>query len=105
MNSDPSMTDTGESMGIPATADGMWAVMRTEELDQIGQLSWKQLKSRYANKAIRPNFRTGVDIERFQILNVEDGSERKIAPRVQAEATGNAVKDRFAKLKFGDSSS
>ncbi len=98
-NSDPRMTDTGESMGIPATADGMWAVMRTEELDQIGQLSWKQLKSRYSNKATKTYFLTGVDVEKFRILNVEDGMQQSVAKHVK-QADNEDMKSKFSKLKF-----
>lgn len=102
-NTDPSITDTGESTGIPATADGMWAVMRTEELDQIGQLAWKQLKSRYANKAVRAHFMTGVDVDRQQLFGVQEGASTAVAKSTVARATN--TKDRFASMKFEKGSS
>ena len=103
-NSDPTMGDTGESFGIPATADGMWAVMRTEELDQIGQLSWKQLKSRYANKAVKTHFMTGVDVNRFQLFSIADGSEKTVRAAIKNDSSvsGQDVKKKFSKLKFGE---
>lgn len=97
-NTDPSMSDVGESVGIPATADGMWAVMRTSELDTIGQLAWKQLKSRYANKAVRTNFMTGVDVDRQQLFGVAEGTEKVM--RQQPEMRSTNPKDRFSKMKF-----
>ena len=99
-NTDPSMSDVGESVGIPATADGMWAVIRTAELDTIGQLSWKQLKSRYANKAVKTNFMTGVDVDRQQLFSISEGSEKAVRQQVASVAKTNP-KDKFAKMKFG----
>jgi replicative DNA helicase len=105
-NSDPSMGDIGESMGIPATADGMWAVIRSEDLDQIGQLAWKQLKSRYANKAVRTTFQTGVDVERQQFFDTAETAERSTRSTLgRAEARGigaTSPKDRFGKFKYGE---
>ena len=98
-NTDPSMADTGESIGIPATADGMWAVVRTQELDAIGQLSWKQLKSRYANKAVRTNFMTGVDVDRQQLFSVNEGAEKVVRSSPTIKSAN--PKDKFAKMNFG----
>lgn len=101
-NSDPSMSDIGESVGIPATADGMWAVTRTEELDQVGQLAWKQLKSRYANRAVKPNFLTGVDIDRQQLFDCGETPPRNYEREVAPQASN--PKDRFSRLKFNEGS-
>lgn len=98
-NTDPSMSDVGESVGIPATADGMWAVIRTSELDTIGQLAWKQLKSRYANKAVRTNFMTGVDVDRQQLFGVAEGSEKVV--RSSPALKSSDPKSKFANMKFG----
>ena len=43
-NSDVEITDTSESFGLPATADFMFALIATEELDQLNQIMIKQLK-------------------------------------------------------------
>jgi len=69
--SDANMSDISESAAIAFTADGMWGVFRTEELDAVGQLLWKQLKSRYANKAQRTKFVTGVDVEKQTLFDVD----------------------------------
>jgi replicative DNA helicase len=99
-NTDPSMGDIAESVGIPATADGMWAVMRTNELDIIGQLAWKQLKSRYANKAVKPTFLTGVDVDRQQLFDVAEVSENSVSRSGALARPPVSTKDRFAKMKY-----
>lgn len=99
-NTDPSMSDIGESMGIPATADGMWAIIRSEELDQIGQISWKQLKSRYANKAVRQSFLTGIDVDRQQLFSVEARGD--VAVRQSPAMKSSNPGDKFAKMKFAN---
>jgi len=44
-SSDVDLTDTSESFGLPATADLMFALISTEELEQLGQIMVKQLKN------------------------------------------------------------
>lgn len=71
--SDVNMGDVAESMAIAATADGMWGLIRTEELDQMGQLLVKQLKTRYANKATKLRFTIGVNVDKQQLYGLEEG--------------------------------
>jgi hypothetical protein len=73
--SDANMSDISESTAIAFTADGMWAIFRTEELDAVGQLLWKQLKSRYANKSSRTKFVTGVDVDKQTLYDVDQHKE------------------------------
>ena len=51
-SSDVDLTDTSESFGLPATADLMFALISTEELEQLGQIMVKQLKNRYNDLSI-----------------------------------------------------
>lgn len=74
-DTDVDMTDTAESFGLPATADFMAAVIRTDELDMLGQLMIKQLKSRYGNKAFYNKFVIGVDVEKMLLFDVEDNAQ------------------------------
>lgn len=75
-NTDPSMSEVGESTGIPATVDGMWAVIRTDELDEIGQLLVSELKSRYGDKS-KPKFTIGVNINTQKLYDVSDDEQGK----------------------------
>lgn len=77
-SSDPDLTDTAESFGLPATADFMFGITRTEELDALGQLMIKQLKSRYGNKNKHNKFVVGVDPERMQLFDVEENAQSNI---------------------------
>ena len=74
---DVDLTGISESAAIAMTADFMLALIRTDELDQVGQLLAKQLKSRYANKSNKTTFMLGIDIERQSIFGLEnDHSDR-----------------------------
>lgn len=63
---------TKNSFGVPATADYMLAVMRTEEHDDLNQVLCKQIKSRYANKGDKLRFVLGVDQQKQRYYDVED---------------------------------
>ncbi len=71
-NTDVEMTDTSESFGLPMTVDWMFAIVRTEELDQMGQLMIKQLKSRYNDVNYYKRFVIGIDIAKFKLYDVDN---------------------------------
>ena len=58
-SSDVDITDTSESFGLPATADLMFALISTEELEQLGQIMVKQLKNRYNDLSVFKRFIVG----------------------------------------------
>lgn len=90
------MEDIAESTGIAMTADGMWGLIRTDELDAVGQIMWKQLKSRYANKAVRTRFVTGVDVEKQCFYDVDQNAQPELSQPEQAKPmTGQQLKERF----------
>jgi replicative DNA helicase len=71
-NSDISVTDTSESFGLPMTLDYLFAMIRTEELDELGQIMCIQLKSRYGDINYKRKFVIGVDIKKFMLYDVEN---------------------------------
>jgi len=71
-NSDIELTDTSESFGLPATADFMFALISTEELEQSGRIMVKQLKNRYNDLAWQRKFTVGIDRAKMKLYNVED---------------------------------
>ena len=71
-NSDVGLEDTSESFGLPATADLMFALISTEELDQQGQFMVKQLKNRYNDPTIHKRFVIGVDRSKMRLFDVEE---------------------------------
>ena len=71
-NSDIGLEDTSESFGLPATADLMFALISTEELEQIGQLMVKQLKNRYNDPTHNKRFVVGVDRSKMRLFDVDE---------------------------------
>lgn len=77
-NSDVEITDTSESIGITHTVDMMFVLIRTEELDQFGQVMVKQLKNRYADKSEMMRFVIGLDKKKMRFFDVEDSAQDDI---------------------------
>ena len=73
-NSDPDLTDTSESFGLPATADFMFALISTEELEQQGRILVKQLKNRYNDPTASRKFILGIDRSKMRLYDVADDS-------------------------------
>jgi hypothetical protein len=75
-NSDVGLEDTSESFGLPATADLMFAIISTEELEGLNQLMIKQLKNRYNDPTgTNKKFVIGVDRAKMRLYDVEDTAQ------------------------------
>ena len=74
-NSDVGLEDTSESFGLPATADLMFALISTEELEQRGQMMVKQLKNRYNDPTYHKRFVIGVDRSKMRLFDVEENEQ------------------------------
>ena len=74
-NSDVGLEDTSESFGLPATADFMFALITSEELEGLSQLMVKQLKNRYNDPASYRRFVIGVDRSRMKLYDVEQDAQ------------------------------
>lgn len=77
-NTDVDLTDTSESFGLPATADFMFALISTEELEQLNQLMVKQLKNRYNDPTFHKRFMIGVDRAKMRLYDVESSAQSNI---------------------------
>ena len=77
-SSDPELTDTSESFGLPATADLMFALISTEELEQLGQIMVKQLKNRYNDPTIYKRFIVGIDRAKMRLYDCEQTAQKDI---------------------------
>ena len=77
-NSDPDLTDTSESFGLPATADLMFALISTEELEQLGQIMVTQLKNRYNDPTANKRFVIGIDRSKMRLYDVEQNAQSDI---------------------------
>ncbi len=74
-NSDVEITDTSESFGLPATADFMFALISTEELEKIGQLMVKQLKNRWGSIDSPKRFIIGIDRSKMKLFDAEESAQ------------------------------
>ena len=77
-STDVDLTDTSESFGLPATADFMFALISTEELEQIGQILVKQLKNRYNDPTMNKRFVVGIDRAKMRLYDVEESAQKNI---------------------------
>jgi len=74
-NTDVGLEDTSESFGLPATADLMFAIVSTEELENMGQIAVKQLKNRYNDPTYKKRFVIGVDRSKMRLYDVDEGEQ------------------------------
>jgi len=77
-SSDVELTDTSESFGLPATADLMFALISTEELEGLGQLLVKQLKNRYNDPTIYKRFVVGIDRAKMRLYDCEQSAQQDL---------------------------
>ena len=77
-SSDPGLEDTSESFGLPATADLMFALISSEELEELGQIMVKQLKNRYNDPTMYKRFTLGVDRAKMKLYDVEQSAQQGI---------------------------
>ena len=73
-SSDVDLTDTSESFGLPATADLMFALISTEELEGMNQIMVKQLKNRYNDPTMNRKFCIGIDRSKMRLYDIEDAA-------------------------------
>jgi replicative DNA helicase len=78
-SSDPGLEDTSESFGLPATADLMFALISSEELEEMGQMMVKQLKNRYNDPTYYKRFTIGVDRAKMKLYDVEQSAQHGLA--------------------------
>jgi len=84
-SSDVELTDTSESFGLPATADLMFALISTEELEDLGQILVKQLKNRYNDPTIHKRFVIGIDRAKMRLYDCEQSAQKDILDNSQEE--------------------
>jgi len=78
-SSDPGLEDTSESFGLPATADLMFALITSEDLEAMGQIMVKQLKNRYNDPGYYKRFTIGVDRAKMRLYDIEQSAQSGLA--------------------------
>jgi len=103
-SSDVELTDTSESFGLPATADLMFALISTEELEGLGQILVKQLKNRYNDPTIHKRFVIGIDRAKMRLYDCEQSAQNDILDNGKEEEYDyheeNKPKKSFEGFKF-----
>ena len=84
-SSDVDLTDTSESFGLPATADLMFALISTDELQELGQIMVKQLKNRYNDLSVNKRFVVGIDRAKMRLYDCEQSAQDDILDSGQEE--------------------
>ena len=97
VSTDIGLEDTSESFGLPATADLMFAIISTEELEKLNQMLVKQLKNRYNDLTINKRFIIGIDRAKMKLYNVSQNAQDDLVDAGQEAAT---VFDKFKDFKM-----
>ena len=102
-SSDVDLTDTSESFGLPATADLMFALISTEELEGLNQIMVKQLKNRYNDPTVFKRFVVGVDRAKMRLYDCEQKAQDDIldnGTEDEYNKEDKPPKKSFAEFKF-----
>ena len=102
-SSDVELTDTSESFGLPATADLMFALISTEELESMGQILVKQLKNRYNDPTIHKRFIVGIDRAKMRLFDCEQSAQQAMLESKDEEyepQDDTPIVNKFGGFKF-----
>ena len=106
MSSDVGLEDTSESFGLPATADFMFALISTEELEEHNQIKVKQLKNRYNDPVKNRNFVIGIDRAKMKLYDLEEEAQAELHTepkekdgKMRKKSTGTMSWDNFKEEK------
>jgi replicative DNA helicase len=97
-NTDIGLEDTSESFGLPATADLMFALISTEELESMNQIAVKQLKNRYNDPTYKKRFVIGVDRSKMRLMDAEEDQQTLIDDTPTFDKT--QINNRFEDFKL-----
>ena len=100
-SSDVDLTDTSESFGLPATADLMFALISTEELEGLNQIMIKQLKNRYNDPTMNKRFVVGIDRAKMRLYDCEQSAQEDIVDSGQEEEY-NPIEEKKPKKSFAE---
>ena len=103
ISSDVGLEDTSESFGLPATADFMFALISSEELEEKNQIMVKQLKNRYNDPTMNRKFIVGVDRSKMRLYDVEQSAQSDLVDSGKESFTDKDLDNKFKQLgKFSD---
>ena len=97
-STDPDLTDTSESFGLPATADLMIALISSDELEELGQIMVKQLKNRYNDPTYNKRFVVGIDRPKMRLYDCEQEAQDDILDT----SVDTPIPEKVSKASFND---
>lgn len=97
-NSDVGLEDTSESFGLPATADLMFALISTDELQELDQILIKQLKNRYNDLNMHGRFVVGIDRPKMRLYDAEESAQDDLITDTSSSSTPTAFKKKNTKI-------
>jgi len=74
-STDVDLGNVAESFGLPATADLFLAIIQTDEMAEMNQLMFKQLKNRYNDVNYYKKFIVGCDKSKMRLYDLEDSAQ------------------------------
>ena len=98
-SSDPGLEDTSESFGLPATADLMFALITSEDLEALGQIMVKQLKNRYNDPSYYKRFTVGVDRSKMKLYDIDQSGQMNIIDAGHDDKPLNTFGNRYKKFE------
>lgn len=99
VSTDIGLEDTSESFGLPATADFMFALISSEQLEQLGQIMVKQLKNRYNDPSLNKKFVIGIDRSKMKLYDVESEAQDIVDSGQVQNVFANKSDDKKNKFK------
>lgn len=72
---DPDMNDVSDSFGVVACVDTMVALIKTDELEQLDQVMFKQIRNRDNDVSMYRRFVVGVDKNKMRLYDVEQNAQ------------------------------
>ena len=102
-NTDVGLEDTSESFGLPATADLMFAIISTEQMEELGQILVKQLKNRYNDPTVNRKFVIGIDRAKMRLFDVAQSAQDELVDNGQEDDIPSfdvATSGKFKKRDF-----
>jgi archaellum biogenesis ATPase FlaH len=100
VSTDIGLEDTSESFGLPATADFMFALISSEELEALGQIKIKQLKNRYNDPSINRAFIVGVDRSKMKLYDVSNSAQNIVDSNQTKVDNPKSSYDKFSEFKI-----
>tara|TARA_B100002019_G_scaffold47570_1_gene40181 strand:- start:2879 stop:4267 length:1389 start_codon:yes stop_codon:yes gene_type:complete len=101
-SSDPNLTDTSESFGLPATADLMFALVSTEDMERLSQIMVKQLKNRYNDPTMNKRFIVGIDRAKMRLYDCEQTAQDDLVDDIVEVQHTSKDDNHKSKSKFDD---